>query len=322
MKESDTSTGVQQRRRVNEHAKKMVAQKFRDSSLPDHFAHLPKFTLNDIVMGKFLGHGNFGRVMEVISLDRMHSLSPSRKNTESKRGSSTRSNFASFGGASSMKKNRWFQRTNTKTGRLESEEDEDNYCYCDEEDDDEEESLNDLSAALPAEDVLNKKQETARKFMQEHCLREHPNGKPSARYAIKILKDDVLQDPNKLYFQGIMDMAGETRLLSNLQHPNIIKLRGVGNNPCTEKYFLILDRLYEVLEDRWKVWQKKKQRFTSVLGILDRKGLKRAALWEERVIAAHDLASGLSYLHSKKIIHRDIKSDNIGFDVRGDIKVS
>ena len=38
-------------------------------------------------------------------------------------------------------------------------------------------------------------------------------------------------------------------------------------------------------------------------------------------MAAHDLASALAFLHSRRIIHRDLKSDNIGFDIRGDIKI-
>merc|ERR1712150_28619 len=41
----------------------------------------------------------------------------------------------------------------------------------------------------------------------------------------------------------------------------------------------------------------------------------------ERVNFGFDLASALRYLHRKNIIHRDLKPDNIGFDVRGDLKL-
>ncbi|ACI65481.1 predicted protein, partial [Phaeodactylum tricornutum CCAP 1055/1] len=36
---------------------------------------------------------------------------------------------------------------------------------------------------------------------------------------------------------------------------------------------------------------------------------------------AYDLASALKYLHDLNIIYRDLKPDNIGFDVRGDVKI-
>ncbi|CAB9498045.1 Probable LIM domain-containing serine/threonine-protein kinase DDB [Seminavis robusta] len=41
----------------------------------------------------------------------------------------------------------------------------------------------------------------------------------------------------------------------------------------------------------------------------------------ERLIVAYDLASALAYMHENSLIYRDIKQENFGFDIRGDIKI-
>jgi serine/threonine protein kinase len=297
----DEKEGIELRLRINEHATKVVAERFQNGTLPDHSSRFPKFSLQDVVKGKYLGKGNFGTVFEVLALDgralSLHQLDRSRRK-------------------------KWYMGRALSSPVLpmdpEIEEiDDENYdlnSECEENGNDEE-----TISAQNVESRLKTKQEAAKAFMREHCLRE-TNKKP--RYAIKILRPEVLDDPTTLYFQGIMDMATEARLLSSIQHPHVIKLRGVGHEPCTEKFFLILDRLYQTLDQRWKQWQKAHRRYSFLWGSLDCRGDKRAWMWQERIVCAHDLASGLAHLHSRNIIHRDIKSDNIGFDVRGDVKVS
>jgi serine/threonine protein kinase len=41
----------------------------------------------------------------------------------------------------------------------------------------------------------------------------------------------------------------------------------------------------------------------------------------ERIKVAYDIACALEYLHEKGIIYRDVKSTNIGFNVRGDVQI-
>lgn len=58
----------------------------------------------------------------------------------------------------------------------------------------------------------------SRKFIAKHCFRS--NG--DARYAIKILKPEIIADENG-FMNGTVDLASETDFLSALEHPNIIK---------------------------------------------------------------------------------------------------
>jgi serine/threonine protein kinase len=44
-------------------------------------------------------------------------------------------------------------------------------------------------------------------------------------------------------------------------------------------------------------------------------------LLKERVLVAYDLTGAFDYMHRLRLLYRDIKPENIGFDVRGDVKV-
>jgi len=113
-------------------------------------------------------------------------------------------------------------------------------------------------------------------------------------------------------------------------------------------YFLIIDRLNETLDTRIKRWKKEKRKALSKNGKKKRetvvaKGLKTLAtkrlsaedisrqesmanyngeISEDQVDVALQMASALMYLHGKNIMFRDLKPQNVGFDVRGDVKVS
>jgi hypothetical protein len=94
-------------------------------------------------------------------------------------------------------------------------------------------------------------------------------------------------------------MAIETRFLSDIEHPNIIKMRAVAKcDPFSEEYFIGMDRLYDTLGKRIKTWAGRMARTTGIAGRLnDRKGEKAAALYEERIVKAFDLAAAIDYLH-------------------------
>ncbi|VEU44681.1 unnamed protein product [Pseudo-nitzschia multistriata] len=150
-------------------------------------------------------------------------------------------------------------------------------------------------------------------FIAENCLRKETG---DARYAIKFLSPEIVSE-NGSFIQGILDMATETRVFSDTEHPNIVKARAFAHeSPFDEQYFIMMDRLYDTLEKRIGKWAKQNRRYSGLNGkLLDRKGQKKKDLLEERVVDAFDLSDAIGYLHQKNIVYRDIKPENIGFDV-------
>lgn len=157
-----------------------------------------------------------------------------------------------------------------------------------------------------------------RNFMEAHCLR---GSHKDCRYAIKTLLPSC-QNDEQTYINGVVDLAVEARFLAVIRHPSIIKMRAMAaSSPfsTTQPFFVVLDRLYDILGTRIIKW--KKQRPKGMGKLLDRTGQKEKDFWIERITVAYDLASALHYLHELNVVYRDIKPDNIGFDVRGDVKI-
>lgn len=164
--------------------------------------------------------------------------------------------------------------------------------------------------------------EDGRAFLATHCLRSM-QGKVSSRYAIKSLQIKYHNDP-ACYYLGVKDLAREAHFLSSLVHPHIVKLRGTAAvELCSRNYFIVLDRLYGTLRDQINEWKKRqnKSSIRNFFRIMNQSEKKPSDMLDERLSVAFDIASAVKYLHSRNLIHRDLKPDNVGFDVRGDVKI-
>lgn len=178
-------------------------------------------------------------------------------------------------------------------------------------------SLSSVEADAAEESVKEeKKVYHTRKFMSQNCIR---NG--DARYAVKLLSPKSLSDKD-LFEHGVKDLAMEVKFLAVVQHPNIIRMRGVRlGDSCDPKFFLMLDRLYDTLEVKLMKWKEEDRKYTSVVGKMKGGKEKSLNLLSDRVQFAWDIANAMEYIHSLNIIYRDMKPENLGFDVRGDVKL-
>lgn len=162
----------------------------------------------------------------------------------------------------------------------------------------------------------------ARKKVATHCIRQG-----EARYAVKCVRGDL---DEVLEARARIDLAIEVRFLHALSHPNIVKMRGIfqTDDPFHQDYFLIMDRLSGTLKERIMEWKRMTTENKKPISLLRNfvnsqywNGAFSRELMIERLCIAYDIASAFRHLHSKKLVYRDIKPENIGFDIRGTAKV-
>lgn len=149
-----------------------------------------------------------------------------------------------------------------------------------------------------------------RQFIANKCLR---NG--DARYCVKRISDETYKNKER-YIKGVIDLAIEMKILAVLKHPNIIKMRGAADgDPFRRDNFMILDRLYDIMKSRLFTWKKETKKPWNKLKS------KAQKLLHNRLVVAYDLSKAFKFLHDRNIVYRDLKPDNVGFDVRDDVKM-
>lgn len=161
-------------------------------------------------------------------------------------------------------------------------------------------------------------------FTVESELTDNPEEKPR-RFVIKHLNPKLAFNPKKLVV-GAKDLVMEAHFLSAFEHEHIIMLRGwsaagisgFSSAGRADGFFLILDRLSITLSKRISRWREdEKVRKTLTKG----RTIAKNQLLMIRLKAAIDIASAVAYLHERRILFRDLKPANIGFDPNNVLKV-
>ena len=146
------------------------------------------------------------------------------------------------------------------------------------------------------------------------------NGKPQHELVIKRLHYKTLSS-RKATEVAEYDLSVEAAILSKLPfHKNIIRLHGISEDfyTCPRKGFLVLDFLQSTLQEQLDRWRRrshlnKKSRLCPFQG----SELKKQLLQQERERIykfAVGIACAMEFLHANRIIYRDLKPHNIGFD--------
>lgn len=137
-------------------------------------------------------------------------------------------------------------------------------------------------------------------FHRKRYLAEHASGHGYGRspFALKQLRGDLMGDKEN-FENAAIDLCLEVKFLTRLNHPNIIKVRGLANGWTSafsnrhDGFFIIMDRL-EPLDVRIDRWRDRLYRFP---------GTKQPSL-TRKMHYASQVADAISYLHDRRIIFR------------------
>jgi hypothetical protein len=239
----------------------------------DHESRFPKFHERELVAGKIIGRGGFGVVRNVERLKAGPSAGTS---------SQSLGNDSTTSSASCLP---WL-------------------CGRDAVDD---MDTSERGAYDPTKFLGDDVSASDERFSREYiAARSRKKTRKGTRYVVKTVSIDL---PKITYMKGCVDIALEAKFLSTLDHPNIIDLIAVSRaKPCSQGYFLVLERMSETMGQRIKKWMDVDRQNKSIIGILTGGKKNELKLYREQIAASYDIANALHYLHSRNIIFRDLVS--------------
>eukprot|EP00529_Nitzschia_sp_RCC80_P014502 CAMPEP_0113458840 /NCGR_PEP_ID=MMETSP0014_2-20120614/10131_1 /TAXON_ID=2857 /ORGANISM="Nitzschia sp." /LENGTH=721 /DNA_ID=CAMNT_0000350379 /DNA_START=852 /DNA_END=3017 /DNA_ORIENTATION=- /assembly_acc=CAM_ASM_000159 len=103
-----------------------------------------------------------------------------------------------------------------------------------------------------------------------------------------------------------------------------------------DPFFMILERLDKTLTQQIQEWKKAQKgessassittttttiTTTSIDGVVDKEKNTRLALYSTKLRYAYDVANALAWMHSHRLIYRDLKPDNVGIATDGTVKI-
>jgi len=122
-----------------------------------------------------------------------------------------------------------------------------------------------------------------------------------AEVAVKKIEISKIKDPAELLF-----LKREIAILKSARHPNIVTFLGVATvnkDKPNEEALLVMELLSKGPLRNYLM------------------EIKEEICWKHRIQMALDIACAMTYLHSRKIIFRDMKTKNLLLDDNGKVKI-
>lgn len=271
----------------------------------------------DLAVGRLLGEGNFSHVYEV-RLTTLHDL-PAGDDTVV-----TNATGATKGTMATIENDVWQTSSLPFTNPTLTEEEQELDIW-------------DLVSVVDLDSSSDEEEEE-----EPAAVVPKRSSRLDKTYALKHLHPQVTTK-QKNFTASAIDLVLEAKILSCLDHPNIVKLFGVTEGAISKVfsgngYFLLLDRLHETLEEKIREWittedlaatkiasappsqihaqarrgssrRPSEQTIEELVTELANK--ERAKLLSERIgSVAIDIAKGMEYLHKHRIVFRDLKVRN------------